>query len=268
MRLCYIAVLLLILAILRYFWENIPIEIHGDVVSGVFLLITAFLAYEFGLMTYYRQRTHEQIMKRYLEEGIDRAAASIEHAVEVFTDNQRAALSAVRALKNKQSGIRIEEKDYSPVFRESEQQYLDATPFLKIGHLVGDNIFWESAQLLWAFVDGKTNWFNNDFRLTVKQIVKNEEEIELQRLLEATKDLLKGFFKESKGYLLILLKLETVATIIERESDLTWSELDEFKNRPDIIECVKTLKGEFTKDLKSFEVENEESKEPKDEQRQ
>lgn len=195
----------------------------------------------------------------------------------VFTDNNRTALSIVRALKNKQSGLRIEKKDYSPVFRKYEQRYFDVTPFLKIERLVGDIIFWKYVQLLYAFVDGKSNWFENDFRLTVIKVVTDEDEDEknnvvrdvaetdLEAVLDATGAILKRYSEELKRYLLILRKLELVGRLIERESDLTWLKLDEFEKRSDIKDCVQALKDIFAEDLKPFELESEEQKESKDE---
>ena len=119
----------------------------GAIITGVFIVAAVIIAYKYGLAAYFRRREHEQIIKRYLEEGIDRAEVSIEHAVGVFTDNNRTALSIVRALKQKEAGLIVEEKDYSPAFRKYEQQYFDSIPFVKIQRLVGDTIFWKSAQL-------------------------------------------------------------------------------------------------------------------------
>jgi len=238
----------------------------GALITGVFIVAAAIIAYKGGLAAYFTKREYEQIIKRYLEEGIDRAKVSIEHAVGVFTDNNRTALSVVRALKQKEAGLRIEEKDYSPSFRKYEQQYFDCIPFVKIQRLIGDTIFWKSAQLLYAFVDGKSNWFENDFLITVKNVIEGTIDISQEALLDMTGKTLKGFFEDSKKYLYILLELESIANILEKESNLTWSKLGEFKNRPDIKNSVQTLKDKFAEDLKRSEQKSGEDKELKNEQ--
>lgn len=238
----------------------------GALITGTFILLAAFIGYKYGLRTYFRKREHEQIMKRYLEGGIDRAIVSIEHAVGVFTDNNRTALNVVRALKQKEAGLRIEKKDYSPAFRKYEQQYFDCIPFVRVGRLIGDNIFWKAAQLLYAFVDGKSIWFENDFRMTVRDTVEDKIDISPEALLDATGTKLKGYFEESKKYLYIFLELESIAEIFEKEPTLTWSKLDEFKNRSDIKNSVQTLKDKFAEDLKRSEQKGGEDKELKSEQ--
>lgn len=243
-------------------------EVISALITGIFILLAAIIGYKFGLRTYFRKREHEQIMKRYLEEGIDRAKVSIEHAVGVFTDNNRTALSVVRALIQKEAGLRIEEKDYSPSFRKYEQQYFDSIPFVKIQRLIGDTIFWKSAQLLYAFVDGKSNWFENDFRITVKNVIEGTIDISQKALLDMTRKTLKGYFEDSKKYLYILLRLESIANILEKESNITWSKLGEFKHRSDIKNIVQTLKDKFAEDLKRIEQKGEEEKELRDKQKQ
>ncbi len=237
------------------FWIEIICNLL-TVLSAVGL--TAFLAHRYGLLAYFTQRKHEQIMKRYLDEGIDRAEASIEHAVGVFTDNNRTALNIVSILKQKMAGLTVEEKDYSPAFRKYEQQYFDSIPFVKIQRLVGDTIFWKSAQLLYAFVDAKSIWFENDFRVIVKNVIECTIDISIEQLLEKTKIILNEYFEDSKKYLYILLELESIANILEKESKLTWSKLGDFKARPDIQKSVQTLKGKFAEDLKCFEQKSEE----------
>ena len=69
---------------------------------------------------------------------------------------------------------------------------------------------------------------------------------------------LKGYFEDSKKYLYILLELESIANILEKESKLTWSKLGEFKNRPDVKNSVQTLKDKFAEDLKCFEQKSKE----------
>lgn len=234
--------------------------------TGFFIGLSAFLAYKYGLVSYFKQREHEQIIKRYLEEGIDRAEASIEHAVGVFTDNNRIALSIVRALIQKEAGLAIEEKDYSLAFRKYEQQYFDSIPFVKIHRLVGDTIFWKSAQLLYAFVDGKSIWFENDFRMAVKNIVEGTVDVPIKTLLEATRERLHEDFENSKKYLHILLELDSIAHIIEIESKLTMSELSEFKNRSDVKNSIQKLNDIFAEDLKPFEQKPKQG--DKDEQKQ
>ncbi len=240
----------------------------GAIITGASILVAAFIAYKYGLAAYFRRREYEQIIKRYLEEGIDRAEVSIEHAVGVFTDNNRMALSVVMALKQKMAGLIVEEKDYSPAFRKYEQQYFDCIPFVKIQRLVGDTIFWKSVQLLYAFVDVKSIWFEMDFRMTVKNAIEGTIDIPLDTLLEETKKTLEGYFEDSKKYLYILLELESIANILEKESKLTWSKLGEFRNRSDIKGSVQTLKDKFAEDLERFEQKSEEEKELKSEQKQ
>ena len=59
----------------------------GALLTGTFVLLAAYIAYKSGLKAYFRKREHEQIIKRYLDEGIDRVLAGVNQALRVFVDN-------------------------------------------------------------------------------------------------------------------------------------------------------------------------------------
>lgn len=237
--------------------------IIGALITGIFILTAAIIAYKGGLYTYFRKREHEQIMKRYLEGGIDYASAAADHALGVFIDNYRAALHIVREIKIG------ERPDLSAIeFRTYEQKYFEIMPFRKIEYLVGNAIFWRSVQLLFAFVDGKSIWFDTDFPQAISKVYNGQINLSPEDFLNRIKDKLEQFHEESKKYHWILVALESIASILEKETSLTWAELDKFKNRPEIKDSVKKLKDEFAKDLERLEKQKKEGREPKDEQKQ
>ena len=228
--------------------------IIGALITGIFLIIAAFIAYKFGLRTYFKKREHEQIMKRYLDESIDRASACFDHATGVFIDNYRTALRIIREIK---IGTEV---DLSLItFSKFEQIYFDITPWTKINILVGDTIFWRFFQLLCLFVDNKTIWFDVDFRSTVEQVLGGEIAISKETLLSEIKNKLDEFYIESRKYALILRELQFMASIFEKETSLTWADLSEFKNRPEIKTSVKRLHKEFSeiKDKNTKDVQKE-----------
>ncbi len=220
--------------------------IIGGLITGGFILLAAIIAYKGGLKTYFKEREHEQIMKRYLEDGVDRVQASASHALEVFYDNYRMVLNVVRSLRNIEVGLHLEKEDYLPKFRQTEQHCFTCVPFMKVQHLVGDKIFWEFVQLLYAFVDGKSIRLEKDFRMTVENVVEGKvEDISIQDLLDKTKEEIDEQHEESKKYHWILVELQTISFILERETSITWGDLSKFKDKPEIKESVKKLKGIF-----------------------
>lgn len=225
------------------FWPEI---IDGLVIGG-FILLAAYLTYKFGLQTYFKKGEHEQILKRYLEEGFDRALASVEYALGVFNDNCRTALEIMRE-------IEVDETvDHSVIFRRYEQRYFDITPFLKVSRLIGDNIFWKSTQLLFGFVDGKHAFFEKNFQSAVKQVLDGKIEMSTDYLLGETRKEITKFCQEAKKYYYILTELQTIASVLEQETALRWADLDKFQNRPKVKESVKRLKNKFRTELKKFE---------------
>lgn len=214
--------------------------IIGSILTGIFILLAAFIAYRGGLKTYFKKREHEQIIKRYLEEGIDRASGGVAQALRVLIDN---IFTARGILIQLQTGTKA---DLPVNFDRYERQYLELTAFYKIERLVGDGIFLNATQTLFAVVDSNSFVLNTEFRSFNAGIPKAgiDREQHLEHLQEI-ENLLDEAFDESGNYTFILSELQLIASILEKETSLDGAGLSQFKNRPDIRESVKRAKRKF-----------------------
>jgi len=231
-------------------------ELRETIISGLFVvgsfLLGAWLAYKYGLQTYFKQQEHEQIIKRYLEKGIDRVSEGVAQALRVFIDNNLIARSILIQLQTDRKA------DLPVNFSRYERQYLELTAFYKIRYLVGDEIFLKAIHSLFSFVDTDSIFLNTEFRSFGAGIPKAgiDKEQRLEHLKEI-EHLLDEAFDKSENYSFILSELQLIASILEKETSLGWAGLSQFKNRPDIRESVKRAKRKFA-----------ELKKPKDEQKQ
>ncbi|HHT9136903.1 MAG TPA: hypothetical protein ACFYEK_06595, partial [Candidatus Wunengus sp. YC60] len=78
------------------------------------VFIPAGLAYWFGHKQYLTKRDHEQITKRYLENGIDVIVEGIEHALGVFSENFAHSMRILKTFRDKKNaGISPSPEDYA-----------------------------------------------------------------------------------------------------------------------------------------------------------
>jgi hypothetical protein len=68
-------------------WIEFLEEMRPAFVSMLIALLTIWLGYRLGLIAYFRRKEHEQIIQRYLEQGVDLISANIDHALSVFREN-------------------------------------------------------------------------------------------------------------------------------------------------------------------------------------
>jgi hypothetical protein len=240
--LVWLSVFLLFASIVNAYWDTVA-DIRGELVSGVFLLLAAGFAYEWGLKQYFRQREHELILKRYLTEGIDLISMHVTNAEQAFIYNHNKASEVLDQLKVFKKG------DLSVKFL-TVQTYLGSMPIQKLRYLLGDDILATSIQELLIFINSKGTYLNTFFypqALKIEQALKNHKNPEtLEQLEGELTDALKRHLDEDFSvftqYAFVQTELQRIASILEKETTLTWSDLNEFQKRSEIKEDVKMVK--------------------------
>ena len=222
---------------------TIPPEVWGSIVSGLFLISTAFLAYKYGLQTYFRQREHELILKRYLAEGIDNILELTDRTSQVFLYNYFKASDMVGQLEA------LQKVDLSTKFRKAPT-FPGFTPFFKLVYLTGDEDLSQSFYDFLSFVNSESTYLDTNFRSLVSKAVNalrdNKDRTTLENMSQEFSDVLKADLKKSYNkfmkYSYIFEELQQIASILEKETRLTWADLDKFKERGEIKQSVERIK--------------------------
>ncbi len=241
------------------FWNIIPLEIRDDVFPAILLAVGGYLAYIYGLRTYFRQREHELILKRYLTEGIDRVAEQLDEASRIFLNDRFNAAVLLNQLKGRR------DVDLSFKFQSA---YIDLarSPLSKIDYLTGDDTIHLFIFELIEFFVIESNTLDTHFRSllssvhTIVQGPKDPPSKEFEDVLQKLTDLFKSLNKRSFDVIgkriCVLGTLQELASILERERDISWRDLSEFKHRTDVKQLVGEMKRTW-EELKKEEQSNE-----------
>jgi len=245
-RLCYLSVFILGVSILCRYWSHIaytvkalPGEVLGALISGCFLLVTAILAYKYGLQTYFRQREHELILARYLEGGIDHILSSFYISQNAFMSNFITVNQAISALEISESA--------EPLYKVRgmiPQIQFDAAN--KVSRLLGDIIPAACLAEWWKFIQAE----NSNFDIVFRQLLRKAKEIPREKedgkaraeYLDKLEKILSMVMQRYNGYVFIAEDLGKVASILERKIWLTWADVAEFRNQEEVKQIVKSMK--------------------------
>lgn len=260
-RVYYLSVFFISNSIHRDYWkyvvylaEAIPGEVYGALISGFFLLLTAFLAYKYGLQAYFRQREHEQILKRYLEGGIDLALNHVYKANDMYFKNYFLVKQSLSALE-----ISGSENQSFEIKREILKA--DFSSLYKVSHLLGDDIVGFCLMGLYAYVKAQSDFYDNGFRKLIKEAEQNPQEMgngkARAEFINYLKKTLEEDFSRFGEYMFIEKDLHRVISILEKEKELTWAKVDKFKNRDDIVQIVESMKegSEKMKERQPFDIQ-------------
>lgn len=221
-------------------------EIIGALITGISILLAAIIGAKYGLLTYFRKREHEIILKRYIDEGIDRLSELIDNASQVFIYNYKTAHNIVSKLES------LQEANLSSVKFRTIQAGPEFTPYSKLTHLVGDNAFVLCIQKLLIFVDSQCDYLDSYFRslvLEVANILRDNRDKDSETLMKMSGELVKVLnnhldedFDEFNEFSSLTDNLQMFALILEKETNLTWAYVSEFRNRNEIKQSVEMVK--------------------------
>lgn len=220
---------------------TIVTELVGVLATGLFVVVAAYIAYIYGLKAYFKRREHEQIIKRYLDEGVDRVMARVHQALAVFVDNHFKADAILRQFQQKGKA------DLSVEFQWFDHHSLELAPYHKITYLVGDEIFWSTIQLLFGLIDGHSEFLNAQFLATLAEIDVTEAPGDGR--LKEVQQLIEGYYQNFETFSVLTTELYHITRNLEKQKSLYWEKLDQFKNLSEISASVERMKEKFVPEL-------------------
>ncbi|MBW2004798.1 MAG: hypothetical protein JRI72_09330 [Deltaproteobacteria bacterium] len=119
------------------------------------------------------------------------------------------------------------------------------SPFYKIKSLVGEDIFWESTQLLFAFVGTTYDFFENDLKFAIQTFYENDiPTAPAEKIYESYLEEIRNLHEKSNKYYKIIMELQNLAMLLETKP-LNFKDISSFKDKREVKEIVKRLQSEL-----------------------
>jgi hypothetical protein len=227
-------------------------EFLKDIGAGLAPLGAAFVAYLLGLRAYYLQREYELVRRRYLDEGLDAFAADVEHALGVFKNNWQHSLTILKHYREMDRAMRKELLDSG--FLDVQMSQFRVRPNYRVGTLVGDRVFWNVQQLLFAFVGTTTAFFKEDLCGAVRHAVNGGElKAPKQKMIDEYVKVCEDHLETGNRYHILLAEIQAVTAEFEKER-LPLAKVQEFKERKAVKDSVNRIKKAFADKLEKYEA--------------
>jgi hypothetical protein len=221
-------------------------ELKPTLSSILTVLISIWLGYRLGLLTYFQKKEHDQIIQRYLEQGVDLISSNIDHALTVFRENWSLSLTMLKEFHETNSAnVPMRKESYNKKFIVYDAKSFSVSPYYKIKSLVGDDVFWESAQSLFAFVGNSYSFFENDLKLCIQTYYNPDvETASYDQIYESYLKQVINLNEESYKYYKIIMELQNLAVALETKP-LSFKDILSLRNKPLSKLIVKRLRSEI-----------------------
>ncbi len=217
-------------------WQYLPPAITTVVPGIVNVMLGAFLAYYFGLRTYFHRREREIIQRRYVDDGVDRARAHVQSMTRVIYENGAKA-SGMLAM------LRVGQLPVSDVnFEEVPPDFFVVTALARLNILIGDDIFGEWVRDLTSDAKATARVFAEKIGGEVAAIVKAHGPKACFPLINKVEQFTRDYQDQPEKAVAVIGALEFLASILDRDVSLSWGNLATFKERADVREVIETLR--------------------------
>jgi hypothetical protein len=203
-------------------------------------LLATWAAYWFGLRAYFLQREHELVRSRYLEGTIDLLSQQVEEALAIFQHNWALALHDLKLVRD--LGDQLDHTWDSPSFTHLRPELFQVAPQIRLGALIGDRVFWEATQSLFAFVTTQNAYFERDLGAGLRLV--REKKITGAALWERMAGHTAHLQDESHRFYEVLHCLQTLAAFIE-SSRLRFGDVGGLQHRQEVRDVVRRLRKTF-----------------------
>ena len=136
-------------------------------------IIIAIAVPVLGINFYYRRKEFEIVRQRYLMDCIDILCSNTDYCLGVFRNNWAESMQLLKQFRD--SGNSMTKADCSIEFVSFDYSHFVISPFYRLKKLIGNNIFWEISQSLYAFIDITNAFINRDMLRKIISSVENHE---------------------------------------------------------------------------------------------
>ncbi len=217
-------------------WHYLPPGIAGVVPGIVNVIVAALLAYFFGLRTYFKRREHELIQHRYVNEGVDRVRAHIQSMAKVIHENTAKATKMLTTLQRGQP------PDADVIFEQVPPNFFVTVALYRLNMLLGDDIFGEWVARLDERCQGDWKGIRRKPQRRPGPIVGKHGPEASAPLIDKLQQFVGDYQGQPEKAVDVVAGLEFLASILDKDTSLNWSNLDTFKKRSDIKEVIASLR--------------------------
>lgn len=186
-----------------------------DIIAGVFTVIAAVVAVGGAVFVFYRQKEHELVQKRYLDEGIDVVIATAEQALNIYSHNWARCTEILKSFRDLPT---IKPEELTNGFITLPQDRFALTAHYRLNVIVDSQVIWESFQLVLSFSQRANTIVAEEIPLALKaKLTTQTIDATRQEMVDAAMKELEELNEESIRFHTLPGELHNIARLLEEQ---------------------------------------------------
>ncbi len=219
-------------------------------ISGFFMVLAAYIAARFALKSYFTQKEYELVKQRYLEQGVDKLASTLQKNLSNLRHNWARILFLLKQYRD--DGDKFDVGELEKGFLDSYAGALENMANQRIQIITDSSIFGYVYQFANAFIKTSNDTITKDLTKVMSMRLKGiEGDINKRNhVIETIITELKEINNELMKYDFFVSQLVNLSRILEKERKMSLKKLSKFKNYLEVKSIIATLEEKFSEELK------------------
>lgn len=220
------------------------------IVAVLIVIITPLIA----TTAYFKRKEYETVRQRYLDDGLVKIIQQAEYGLGVFEYNWAHSVHLLKTYRD--LGPNCPPEFYKFGFANFDASIsFEASRHYLLTDLIGDKVYFDIHQLLIGYLHEADNLFKLDLGSALRLSLEGAEGGTIisapQEIYESYKEALEKIHKESEPYYVFLGNLQLITSELSRRR-YNFKSLKKFKNEPQVIKSIASLKEIFKEDLDKY----------------
>lgn len=215
-------------------------------ISGFFMVLAAYVAARFALKSYFTQKEYELVKQRYLEQGVDKLASTLQKNLSNLRHNCARILFLLKQYRDDGDNFDVDELENG--FLDFHAGALENIANQRIQILTESSIIGDAYQSADVFIKTSSDTITKDITKVMKLKSIDEDINKRNYVIKTIIAKLEGINKEQIKYDFLISQLVYLSRILEKEK-LSLKKLSKFKNYLEVKSIIATLEEKFNEEL-------------------
>lgn len=223
-----------------------PKDLIPELISSITTLIAVLIGIVGGVWAYYRQKEHEIVQRRYLEEGLDVLISTAEQSLNVFSHNWAKCLEHLKTFRDIEN---VEPSELERGFLDLPESRFSLTANYRVNSIVDSPTVWYVFQLVLSFCESGSAVARNEIPAALKQkLIGTDIDATREEIVEEAEKILVELNEESQRYHIFVGKMHRIVDLFEKQN-FRYKTVKKLAKNPTVLDVVKTLEDSFADKL-------------------
>ncbi len=218
-----------------------------NLISAGATILAALIAVGAGIWAFYRQREHELVQKRYLEEGLDVIVSTAENALFTYHHNWARCLELLKSFRDVET---MTPEDLHAGFLQLPADRVALTANYRVNQIVDSGTIWQVFQLIIAFAQNGCTVARDEIPAALKlKLTSNNIQADRRMVVDEAMKVLEDLDKKSHHFYVFFGQMQDISMLFE-EQKFALKHIRSLRKHPIVVGAIEKLKKEYASDLK------------------